>query len=318
MRLQNRGIVTSIKGGHCIVVTPEGTYERIRLPHRGVQVGEEVAYSRAQVPAGLRPLLLAASFLLVFVSSVWLHQAAVNPVAAYVTLDINPSLEIAVDRNLVVLEVEPLNEDAARLVKPEELKGRNLYEAISGVIDRAVEQNYIKPGEENLIVSTVSAADDGLSPVVDQQAVCRTVERSAASRGRKVQIKMYVASKEIRQQAKKTGISPGKYLVYEQLNRSGKPVSIDEIKKNSVKELIRKYKADLPPNGRELIPEKMNPGHKPQAAGDDNGRRPMRDLIKEQIKNWRNKPESTEKAKNHENRIPGNNAHIRTHQKKSE
>ena len=60
MWFQKRGIVTSIRESNCIVVTPDGTYEKVPLPSREVQVGEEVVYNRVPIPIELKPVLMAA------------------------------------------------------------------------------------------------------------------------------------------------------------------------------------------------------------------------------------------------------------------
>lgn len=278
MWFRKRGIVTSVRASHCVVVTPNGTYEKIHLPSRGAQIGEEVVYNRALVPSGLKPVLMVASFLLVFMSSVLLYQANLNQVAAYVTLDINPSLEISVDKNLVVLEVLCLNEDAANLIKPDDFKGKNLNDAISGVIDKAVEQNYIKPGEDNIIVSTVSTVDAN-TELVDQEAICRLLEKSAASSGRSVQVKMYTTSDEIRKEACNAGISSGKYLIYKQLKKTGnRVISIDDVKKNSVKQLVDNNKVELPANYRKFTINKDKRGSEPEIDMVDDGKKaPLKD-----------------------------------------
>ena len=90
MRFQKRGLVTSIKDDYCIVVNPDGSYEKIPLPSREVQVGEEVFYNRVRIPAELKSVLVAASFLLFFLTSMLIYQGSLHQVAAY-HHDINPS-----------------------------------------------------------------------------------------------------------------------------------------------------------------------------------------------------------------------------------
>jgi hypothetical protein len=268
MWFQKRGIVVSIKKGNCIVVTPDGTYEKVPLPSREVQVGEEVTYNRVRFPAELKPVLMAASFLLVLLSSILLYQANLNPVAAYVTLDMNSSLEILVDRNLMVIDMLCLDEDAARLVKPGEYQGKSLNDAISGVIDKAVEHNYIKLDEENLIVSTVSRVKAG-AKTVDPKAIYKVVEESVVSKDRKVQVKVYTTSDDIRKKANNAGISSGKYLIFEQIKKNGKPVKIDDVKKNSVKNLVEKHQVKLPPNYQKFTSNK-DKSRKPEVNQDNN------------------------------------------------
>ncbi len=259
MWFKKRGLVTSIKDGHCIVVNPDGGYEKIPLPSREVQVGEEVFYNRVRIPAEIKSVLVAASFLLFFLTSVLLYQGSVNRVAAYITMDINPSLEISVDSKSLVIDVTCLNEEATRLVKPGEYKGKSLDYTIAAIIDKSVEQKFLKPGEENLIVTTISPVDDKAEPV-DGKALGRLVEQSATARECPVQVRVYTASGEIRKKAKNTGISSGRYLIYKEMKKQDPSVKIDDVKKDSIKKLLEEHNVELPPNYKRYTREKDKAG----------------------------------------------------------
>jgi hypothetical protein len=295
MWFQKRGLVTSIKENHCIVVTPDGSYERIALPSQGVTVGEEVLYNRVRIPAQLKPVLMAASFLLVFMSSIILYQAKLNQVAAYVALDINPSLEISVNRNLTVIDVLCLNEEAAKLVTPGEFKGKSLNHTISEIINEAVEKEYIKLGEENLIVSTISSVDAD-AEMVNQKVIRDLVAESVASKGCKVQVKVYATSDDIRQEASNAGISSGKYLIYKELKKNGKPVKIDEVKKDSVRKLVEKHQVELPPNFKNFTSDHDKRGIKSNGGKKDD-RKEVPGKAKGMINNGSKAPENTKDEK---------------------
>jgi len=270
MRFEKRGIVLKIGARHCIIITPDGGYEKIPLPAQGTQIGAELVYSRFPFHSKVKPLLMVASLLIVFMSFALLRQAQLPQAAAYVTLDINPSLEMAVDRNLNVIDVQCFNDDAGNLIQPEELQGKNLYDAIAEVINKAIEQNYIKPGEDNLIISTVSPS--GTEPVpVDQEAVGQFIENTVNASGYTGQVTVYSASDEIRVTAKNEGLSPGKYLIYQQLMKSGNQVSIEEVKKNSVRQLISEYKVPLIPNYKKFTLKKTRSDEEAEVDVDDNG-----------------------------------------------
>jgi hypothetical protein len=247
MRFQKRGLVTSIKDDYCIVVNPDGSYEKIPLPSREVQVGEEVFYNRVRIPAELKSVLVAASFLLFFLTSMLIYQGSLHQVAAYITMDINPSLEISVDSKSQVIDVLCFDEEAARLVKPGEYRGKNLDYTIAAIIEKSVEQNFLKPGEENLIVTTISMVDEKAEPV-DGEALSRLVEQSAAAKKCQVKVKVYAASSEIRKEARNTGISSGRYLIYEEMKKQDQSIRIDDVKKDSIRKLLEKHRVELPPS----------------------------------------------------------------------
>ncbi|MEQ8237153.1 MAG: hypothetical protein ABRQ23_10260 [Syntrophomonadaceae bacterium] len=246
--LKNRGLVTKILADNCIVLTPEGTYHRIPLPSRDIRVGTEICYSRSRFSAiSHKPWLLAASLLLFFMGYPLWNQAMLPQAAAYVSLDMIPSLEMAVDDQMQVIGVRCYNDDATDLVKTLDLKGKGLSDALTAVIDQAVAQNYVSAGQDNLMISTVSpSGNDNHS--VDATALYQVVEKSIVANGYGGQVKIYGTSPEMRKAAEDREISVGKYLIYEQLISSGEQVSIEEINRKSVPELAANYKLDLPQN----------------------------------------------------------------------
>jgi len=288
MWFEKRGIVLKTSDRYCIVLTPDGSYEKIALPVEGAQVGAEIVYRSLPFGSKKTPLLLVASLLIVFMSFALFRQAGLPQAAAYVSLDINPSLEMAVDKDLNVIDVQCFNDDAGSLIQPEELQGKNLYDAFEEVIKKAIEQNYIKPGEDNLIISTVSLS--GTKPVqIDQEAVGQFLEKTVAANGYTGQVTVYSASDEIRTTAKSEGLSSGKYLVYQQLVKSGTQVSVDEVKKNSVRELVSEYKVPLIPDNKKFTVKKTKNGEEAEIDVDDDGNSVS---IKDYIKNHHTRSES--------------------------
>jgi hypothetical protein len=271
MLFGKRGLVAKISDGYCVILTSKGTYERIPVPPQGGRVGAEVSY-RAASPPILRPMMLVASLLILFVCYSLFRQASLPVAVAYVSLDINPSLELSVDKNLNVIDVKCFNDDAVNLLKQENLKGKPLDAALATVVNKAIEQNYIKPGQDNLIVSTVTTSVAAGAPPVDQQAVQQFLEKSINKGGLTGDVRIYSATGEFRTEAENDGLSPGKYLIYEQLVATGNKVSIDDIRNNSIRKLVDTYKINLLPNYKNIRIQKRNNGEEPEILVDDNGK----------------------------------------------
>lgn len=271
MWFSKRGLVAKISDGYCIILTSKGTYERVPLPPQGGRVGAEISYRAASSPV-LRSMMLVASFLVLFVCYSLFRQASLPVAVAYVSLDINPSLELSVDKNLNVIDVKFFNDDAANLLKQENLKGKTLDDALATVVNQAIEQNYIKPGQDNLIVSTVTTSVAAGAHPVDQQALQQFLENSINKNGLTGDVRMYSATGEFRTEAENEGLSPGKYLIYEQLVANGNKVSIDDMRNNSIRTLVDTYKISLLPNYKNIRIQKRKTGEEPEILIDDNGK----------------------------------------------
>lgn len=270
MWFEKRGLVTKIKEEYCIILTGEGTYERIPVPAAGTKIGAEIAYPNFIISSAIKPLLLVASFLILFFGYTLFRQATLPKAMAYVSLDINPSLEMSVDRNLNVIDVKYFNSDAANLLMQENLQGKNLYDALTVVINKAIKQNYIKTNQVNLIISTVSSSDADANSV-DQKAVQQVLEKSIKTDGFTGEVKTYSVTDEFRSTAEEKGLSPGKFLIYEQLVKTGNKISIDEVRQNKIGKLVTTYKVDLLPNFKKIRMQKGKSDQEPEVLVDDNG-----------------------------------------------
>ena len=78
---------------------------------------------------------------------------------AYVTLDINPSVEIITDEEGLVEQVNALNEDAQVLLEGTNFVGRPLDEVVEEIMQLALELGYIDFNTDNAILVT-AAVDD--------------------------------------------------------------------------------------------------------------------------------------------------------------
>ena len=103
------------------------------------------------------------SFIVIF-SGVFLLASCAQSVNAqddsYVTIDINPSVEIIVNRREKVVYANPLNEDAEILLAELELEGMDLDEALDLIIETAIELGYIDPESEDTYVSVSSISEN--------------------------------------------------------------------------------------------------------------------------------------------------------------
>jgi hypothetical protein len=268
---RKRGLIAKIKDNYCIVVTREGAYKKVPVPAGGARPGMEISYRDYAFYPLLKPLMLAASILVLLFSLTLFRQAVLPPAAAYVSLDINPSLEMTVNRDMQVIEVSFFNDDGIDLVQEAELEGKTLYEALDTLVRNAIDRNYIKPDQKNLMISTVTAASADtteLDPIKLQQAL----ESAIAAGGFTGEVRVYQVADEVRTMAKQNGLSPGKFVLYEQAKETGAKVTVQEIKQNSVRELVDIYKIKLLPNQKKIIVQQPDNSGRPRVLIEENGK----------------------------------------------
>lgn len=106
---------------------------------------------------------------------------------AYVSVDINPSIELVVDKDNTVVSVRGENEDAQVLLYNESgINGADITDAIDKITSLAIELGYLD--EDNKVVNTmVSSSDDKFAQLIEGK-VNATVTATASSLGMTVTI----------------------------------------------------------------------------------------------------------------------------------
>ena len=108
--------------------------------------------------------LAAACLALVVVgggAGVQYYQA--NAVASVISLDVNPSVELSVNRKNRVLEAEPLNEDAKAIMEDMNLKGVDLNVAVNAVIGSMVTHGYLDDLDNAILVTVSNRSEEHTS-----------------------------------------------------------------------------------------------------------------------------------------------------------
>jgi len=251
----NRGVVLEVKRRYCVVLTPDGAY--VKVPGAANHnVGEEIVFERTarRVPRAARLVSsgIAAALVLAFVLANIMPRGG-PPVAAYVAMDINPSVEIGVTLEHKVIELRALNEDGERVVRGITYKKRPVAEVAAAIIDHAAAEHYLpEQAAEVLVTSMVMAkhADDAFEQKLVEEVDRAIVEAAvpAADKGDDgtaaappVEVAHVKAPVSLRDSAKESGVSPGKLAFYLLAEEKGLPVTIDELKSTSIRQAAEPY-----------------------------------------------------------------------------
>lgn len=81
-------------------------------------------------------------------------------IRARVCLDVNPSVEIAVNKSEQVVDVTANNEDGENIINGQDFKGDGLDEAVTALVNRMVDEEYISDSQNSLLVSVTAEDDD--------------------------------------------------------------------------------------------------------------------------------------------------------------
>lgn len=309
---QFRGVVAEIKPASCIIITPDGGFEEVRRPGGEVRPGDEIlALSVAgpsRMPYWLKPLLAAAMiFIAVFAGYGYSGRFQPQPVA-YVTLDINPSIELGIDNDNRIVSCQGLNKSGDRLLHKLNIKKQYLYQGISSIVGEAINQGYIREDQDNFVLSTLvcSGGEHADSGITASQLTGRTekiemaIKEPVAAKGIAARVAVEEVKPEFRRKALAEGISPGKLLLRERAEGNKIRVEVDELKDKSIRSLEKNKHIKL---------EQLFPGVHGQRAGkkadDKKIQRPAHGVWE---KNIEQPPGQEKKRRDQDRRAPGRTA----------
>ncbi|CCO09294.1 anti-sigma-I factor RsgI family protein [Desulforamulus hydrothermalis] len=290
-----KGILVQAKGPLGVVMTPEGRFVRVILSKHRRELGQEVTGMEVKIPAGLPWGAAAAVLLLVCFLSLW------NPsrpaAAAYVTLDINPSLELAVNPEGKVIKGSGLDEEGRQLVKKVDFGQLSVYQAVQLLVSEAARHNYINH-TNNIVLVTVTPLRENTG-VVDEAKLAATVQQVAAVETPGVKVISERATVEEHQLAAKKGISVGRYLIHRNSHRQGLRLSLEQVKKKGLGQLEKETGIEL----QRLLPhaqraEQQVLQQQPSAHQADTVNKPAHPKDKRQpaVRESDNRPEQPQKA----------------------
>jgi len=145
---------------------------------------------------------------------------------SYVSIDINPSVELALNRLDRVVLVTAYNTQGDALLKGLRLKGKNYIQAIDMIADSGQMLQYLKSDEE--LVLTVAADSSKTELRTGVESCCRHIGHGTRS----VSVDVDTAAR-----AHDNGLSVGKYSAYLELVQYDDSVTIEQCRNMSMSQI---------------------------------------------------------------------------------
>lgn len=168
----------------------------------------------------------------------------------YISLDINPSVELAVNTFNIVIDAQAMNEDGETILEGHTVKNMPVEKAVNTLVESAVDNNYIAANGSSVISITTEAEDEEENEELQEQCSNGV---SLAMSNKSAIAAMYQNSSDpaLREEAKTLGISPGKYKLIKMLQTIEPTITVEEYKDAKVNEIIRKANELLVASGYE-------------------------------------------------------------------
>lgn len=232
-----KAIIAEIDKKHMIVITDKGDFIKVKR-RMSAAVGDEIELKQNKIyPISKRLAGLAACFLACVFLSTGVY-AYYTPYS-YVSVDINPSLSLSLNRFERVISVNPLTEDAVDLIKDtKSLKNSDIDTALSEIIKTASEKGYIDEEPEEEIVVVVSAKNPKQEKKLEE-AVVKTAAKELSKIDKPNKITVEKTNVENYKTAVSQKISPGRKVLGDNLKKIMPEIKDEDLEEMPVKEVVK-------------------------------------------------------------------------------
>lgn len=229
---RGRGVVMQAAADdHVIVMTSQGEFVRVPFT-KPVCIGQEVYYTIKRPPILWKWSVVAALLLAIVSSASQIQEIPGGSVPVYfLTLDINPSIELGINSKQRVVTAEGLNQDGVQLLHKMKVIGHSLKQAIKYIEEQAELDGYLRAGENQIVVTF---SQDGIEDC-KQLMLDDTVAKNRTSQNSLDQVigdviketlatvyhvQVWKVPTDIRKEVRKAGTTPANYIaVHVDLNQ---------------------------------------------------------------------------------------------------
>ncbi|TKH66944.1 anti-sigma factor domain-containing protein, partial [Bacillus cereus] len=213
--MMNKGIVMDIKKHSVVVLTPNGEFITCKRKGDSCIIGEEILFdeqeqkaSHFSIPSFLKPAsILVACFLF---AVLFFYNQPEEKVFAYVSVDINPSLEVSVTKDFRVIDLQACNDDGRRILKElKQWENKQLQEVIRRIIKQSQEDKYLTNDKQ--VMLTAVAKDKALEPQLEKAMK----ELKKEYELKHITVEYQSSTMQVRENARKAGIGTGVYIKQE-------------------------------------------------------------------------------------------------------
>lgn len=278
-----KAIIMEIEDKYLVVATKNGLFKKIRNTYSNCQLGDEIdILDRPQISDILTNLQsyrlprhaaiplkkIAAAFMIMFFMISGYAVADYMKPVTYVSMDVNPSIELALNRYQRVLQVKGLDSEGEEIAQKVAVKNMPVDKAIKILLNQ-IKTDGKEDSDINTIMFTLSNINNSIPKGLEQKLVQTTLEETQKDEKKDASGKIQAAerqesnsgqqsanrenvqkeSKPVRivventtidkhREATKKQLSQGKLLLYEKIKEIKPSIKLDEIKNVPVSALV--------------------------------------------------------------------------------
>lgn len=211
------GVVLEIEKGTAVVLDGSGVFRTVAA-HPDWRTGDVVHLFQKQRRTQWALPFCACLALILASTGGWLWMAP----AALVSLDVNPSVELTLNRFDRVVSVRGMNEEGVVLLEGGNVKGMAAGAAVSALLDSGQMGPYL--ARENYVTLTVQSNDAAL----EERLLVLVNQTASAAVGDGTRVACHIVDGALVEAAHGCGVTAGKYLALLGLQAADPDIDITE------------------------------------------------------------------------------------------
>lgn len=194
---------------------------------------------------------VCASFVMLLFCGGISYRAYFMPVT-YIDMDVNPSVELTVNRLGTVIGYQAYNDDGTKILNTVEVDRIDYQQAVEKLIDAMGAEGYFE--KESFLSVTVQTQEES-----KKDSILRSLQETIDAAGKKyrngITSDVYAVTEEVKYSATAHHVSPAKYLLIQELAGLDENVSFEECRSHSVYELRQQVREKCGQNEEYIVPE---------------------------------------------------------------
>lgn len=156
---------------------------------------------------------------------------------SFITLDINPSIELVANRNGDVLRYNALNEDAELLLSDMDLENKSLEEVTEEIIGEATDMGYIDETDNDNAVLVTVYEDEGEKQESLLASIEGAINRVSNERSIDIDVKKQKVIEDVKNKANELDISTGKMMYIEKMASEIEDLSVEDLAQMNMRDI---------------------------------------------------------------------------------
>lgn len=174
--------------------------------------------------------LAAAAFVLFF--GIGSYQIYFSE-SSYIDLDVNPSIELSVNRFERVIRASAYNQDGKEVLSELDLKHKSYKDAVSILLKKIKKKGYLK--KNGIISVTVQGKKSVKSSEIKE--LHTEINQCVSGHEDEHKIEVYAVSKAVKKKSHHWNVSPAKYLAIKELQRVDQTATVETCRDHSISEI---------------------------------------------------------------------------------